>query len=141
MPLYDRDYYSWRAWIDRKVKLLLKNTEGFLLKTTADTYYEPIKGEDDNYVTDAEKLKLANFPAAITATLTVVEWADNSQTVAVAGVTADSNILVSPPSTSTEFLAYGAAQIRAISQGAGTVTFTCTTTPTTELIANILILG
>ncbi len=141
MPLYDRDYYSWRAWIDRKVKLLLKNTQNFLLKAAADTYYEPIKGVDDNYVTGAEKAKLGDFPAALTATLTVAGWEANSQTVAVVGVTVDSNILVSPPSTSTEFLAYGAAQIRASAQGAGTITFTCTTTPTTELIANVLILG
>jgi hypothetical protein len=112
MPLYDRDYYSWRAWIDRKVKYLLKEIQ-----------------------------KTPSPSVSTTTTLTVVGWVDNFQTVAVVGVTADNNIIVSPPIADADFLAYGEAKVRATSQGAGTITFTCTTTPTVELIANIIILG
>lgn len=39
MPLYDRDYYSWRAWIDRKMKAFLKKFENFPDFTTGNTNF------------------------------------------------------------------------------------------------------
>lgn len=139
MSLYDRDYYSWRAWIDRTVKRLVKNLETLTFAHSAIT--NPNSVADVQHLTAAQVTKLTDFPSATTATLTVVGWAANSQTVNVTGITADSIILMGSPSTDAQYLAYGAAQIRATSQGIGTITFTCTTTPTIELIINILILG
>jgi hypothetical protein len=92
-------------------------------------------------ITNAEKNKLNSFPAFETSTLTIEGWVNNSQTVNVIGITVNSNLIVSPPSTDKEFIAYCESKIRVTTQGAGIITFVCTTTPTIELIANIIILA
>lgn len=74
-----------------------------------------------------------------TATLTVAGWIDKQQTVAVAGVTETNNIIVSAAPAS--FVDWGKALVRAVMQGAGTVTFECNTVPKAELTANIVIEG
>ena len=80
-----------------------------------------------------------------TASLTVEGWEEDAanavwtQTVSVTGVTANSNIIVSPAPASHE--AWGAAGIRATAQAAGTVTFACDTVPTEAITAQILIVG
>lgn len=78
---------------------------------------------------------------AKTASLTVAGWDSSAktQTVSVAGVTANSNIIVTPAPASYE--AWGAAGIRATAQADGTVTFTCDTVPTEAITAQILIVG
>ena len=73
-----------------------------------------------------------------TATLAAANWADNTLTVAVAGVTASNDVIVSPAPAST--LAWAKAQVYCSAQGAGTLTFTCTDTPNEDLVANIVIL-
>lgn len=76
-----------------------------------------------------------------TASLTVAGWDSSAktQTVSVAGVTANSNIIVTPAPASYE--AWGAAGIRATAQADGTVTFTCDTVPAEAITAQILIVG
>lgn len=78
---------------------------------------------------------------AKTASLTAAGWDSSAktQTVSVAGVTANSNIIVTPAPASYE--AWGAAGIRATAQADGTVTFTCDTVPTEAIAAQILIVG
>ena len=73
-----------------------------------------------------------------TVTLTSSGWSSNSQTVSVSGMTATLDIVVSPAPASQE--AWGKAGIYCSAQGAGTLTFTCKSAPTTNLTANILIL-
>ena len=122
--------------------------------TPADIGAAPALGTDDNYVTDAEKAALhphANKTAldqvsgkntgdatGVTVTLTNAGWSDDSQTVTAAGVTTENLILVAPiPADQT---AYVAAGIICTTQGAGTLTFTCTTTPTAALNVQAVIL-
>ena len=74
-----------------------------------------------------------------TASLTVNGWSNNSQTASATGVTASNDVIVSPaPASAADWAAAG---IVCTAQGAGTLTFTCTTVPTSALTANVLILG
>ena len=83
----------------------------------------------------------------VNATLTVAGWGaeDVSQTVAVIGVTASNNIVVSlsENSTADEVSASAEAMVRATAQGDGTVTFTCLsgTAPAIPLTVSVVILG
>ena len=75
--------------------------------------------------------------ANATATLASAGWSGNAQTVNVTGVSAASNVIVAPaPSDSA---AWAAAGVLCTAQGNGTLTFTCSTTPTSDLTANLLI--
>lgn len=72
------------------------------------------------------------------ATLFSSDWVNNSQTVNVVGVTADSTILVTyAPSSKTD---YTTADIYCTGQGTGTLTFTCSTPPAVDIVANIIII-
>ena len=72
----------------------------------------------------------------VTVTLTVAGWSSNQQTVSATNVTADNIVWVSPAPAS--FDAYAEAGIRAIAQGAGTITFQCTTVPTAEITVEVV---
>ena len=73
-----------------------------------------------------------------TATLSTSGWSGNSQTVNVTGVTASNNVIVAPaPASQTD---YTNAGVKCTAQGAGTLTFTCDTTPTSALTVNVLII-
>ena len=75
---------------------------------------------------------------AITATLAANAWSSNSQTVNVTGVTASNNVIVAPaPASQSDYIAAG---IICSAQGAGTLTFTCQTTPSSNLTVNVLII-
>ncbi len=74
-----------------------------------------------------------------TASLTTAGWSNDSQTVSAAGVTASNTVIVAPAPASAA--AWAAAGIVCTAQGAGTLTFTCTTAPTDALTANVLVLG
>ena len=76
-------------------------------------------------------------------TLTVAGWnaSTKRQVATVAGVLADASRQVIQMGFSTEaaILAYGAAGILAVAQGAGTLTFQCSTVPTEAIAVNIII--
>lgn len=83
---------------------------------------------------DARQLKAT----ATTVTLTVADWADNAQTTNVTGVTATNIVLVAPaPESQT---AYVAAGVKCATQGSGTLSFSCDTTPASALTVNVVIL-
>ena len=72
-------------------------------------------------------------------TLAVADWSSNTQTVNVTGVTASNVVFVSPaPASASD---YAAAGIVCTAQGAGTLTFTCTTVPSNAITVNVVILG
>jgi hypothetical protein len=83
---------------------------------------------------------VATMPAEAgmnTATVTIAtgDWSTLSATKTVTGMTPTAVVFVAPAAAS--FVAYGAAQIRATSQGAGTLTFACTTLPTESITVNV----
>lgn len=58
--------------------------DNYLLKTEASTTYEPIKGSDDNYVTDAEKVIIGNTSGTNTGDQDLSAYAkldDNTQVI------------------------------------------------------------
>lgn len=81
----------------------------------------------------------AEKSVAVSVTIAVADWANNTCTKSVSGVTSSNNIIVSPDPTS--FFTYGDAQIRATAQGSGTVTFTCEAVPSESVTVIVLIVG
>lgn len=73
-----------------------------------------------------------------TATLTVAGWSNNIQTVNVTGVTASNDVIVTYAVASKA--AYTAADIYCSAQGAGTLTFACSTTPISAITVNVMII-
>lgn len=78
-----------------------------------------------------------------TVTLGVAAWtgaeAPFQQTVSVSGAT-DTNVkVVSPAPASVD--EYASCGVKAAAEGAGTITFACTTAPENDLIVNVAILG
>lgn len=80
------------------------------------------------------------------ASLPVASWVKDgdvySQSVSVAGVTVDVNktsVIVSPPTDRTMEEEYLSCEVRASSQNAGALTFTCTDKPTITLTANVMV--
>lgn len=76
---------------------------------------------------------------SVQVTLPVAGWQNNAQTAAVSGVTADSAVVVSPAPSSFE--GYNEAECRATAQGAGTITFSCGSTPSGALTVNVMIIN
>lgn len=85
----------------------------------------------------AAKLATDAKSKGVSVLLPVDGWADNVQTVAVAGVTADNNLAVSAAPDSHD--EYCECLVRAIEQADGTLTFKCVEQPENDLFANIII--
>ena len=72
-------------------------------------------------------------------TLNSANWSNNEQSVYVYGVTASNTVIVSPaPASQADYVAAG---IYCSAQANESLTFTCATTPSTNISVNILILG
>ena len=73
-----------------------------------------------------------------TITLTAAGWSSNTQTVNVTGMTATGIVLVSPDPT--DQADYTSAGIICSAQAAGTLTFTCSTTPANDIDVVVVML-
>lgn len=73
-----------------------------------------------------------------TITLVAANWSSNTQTVSVTGMTATGIVFVNPDPT--DQVAYTAAGIICSAQAADSLTFTCGTTPTTDIDVVIVML-
>lgn len=86
-------------------------------------------------------IKLAGLwktTATRTATLISSWWSSNTQTVSVSWVTADNTVIVSPAPANIED--YVEAKIYCTAQWSGTLTFTCDSEPSNDIVVNIAIL-
>ena len=90
----------------------------------------------DNTITK-QKLASGATYTSIAVTLTTANWSSNTQTVNVAGVTASNAVIVSAAPAS--YLSYSEFGVYCSAQGAGTLTFTCDSTPDVNLTVNVLI--
>lgn len=99
------------------------------------------KSTENSGVYSWEQINLQPAPAtstAATATLVVADWSSNTQTVNVTGVTSSNNVIVAPaPASQAD---YTTAGILCTAQGSGTLTFTCTTVPSSAITVNVLII-
>ena len=103
-----------------------------------------LKGLGDGSVAAAEAGADYQAPTvAKTASLVVASWtgteAPFQQTVSVEGVTATNIKVISPAPASVD--EYSSCGVKATTEGAGTITFACTTVPKNDLIVNVVILG
>jgi len=64
-------------------------------------------------------------------------WSGTTATVSVTGVTASNDVIVAPAPASTS--AWASAGIYCSAQGAGTLTFTCSTVPSEAVTANVMV--
>lgn len=85
-----------------------------------------------------DKLAADAKSKGVAVTLASSGWADNAQTVAVEGVTADNNVLVAAAPESRE--AWNDAEIYCSAQSNGTLTFACGSVPAENVTANVVIL-
>lgn len=68
----------------------------------------------------------------------VSSWASNSATITVIGVTASNTVIVSPdPSSISD---WSESDIKCTAQGSNTLTFSCTTVPTSAISVNVIII-
>lgn len=63
-------------------------------------------------------------------------WSGTTATVSAAAVTASNDVIIAPAPAS--IAAWAAAGVYCSAQGAGTLTFTCTTAPTVAITANVM---
>ncbi len=75
---------------------------------------------------------------ALSLTLAAANWSNNTITVTATGVTASNNVIVSPAPASQS--AYTTAGVMCTAQAADSLTFTCTTTPSSDLTVTVLII-
>lgn len=74
----------------------------------------------------------------IQVTLTSSWWSSNTQTVLVSWVTANNTVIASPAPASIED--YVEAKIYCTAQWSDTLTFTCDSEPSNDIVVNIVIL-
>ena len=88
---------------------------------------------------DWQEYKIWGWHSTITVTLTSAWWSSKSQTVSVTGVTASNTVIVSPaPSSIEDYADWG---VYCSAQGSGTLTFTCSDTPSSDITVNVLIIS
>lgn len=130
------DYASPSAVSNKQNKITAQG----LLKGLGDgSVAEAVPGED--YQSPILAGTYAAPAISRTITLGVAAWtgaeAPFTQTVNVTDMTDNANAVVSPAPAS--LIDYGAAQVRCITQGSGTLTFACESAPESDLTVNVLI--
>ena len=94
---------------------------------------------DANGYIPAGRLKNAATTPSTMPTLTVADWSSNTQTVTVTGVTASNVVFVAPaPASATD---YSSAGIICTAQSTDSLTFTCDTVPSNDIVVNVVIMG
>lgn len=104
-------------------------------KTTTVTITDA-DGDHTATILDGEDGQGTQETAAVT--LTAAGWSSGSQTVLVTNVTAANTVLVSPAPAG--YSDYCDAGIVCTAQAAGTLTFTCSDAPASDIVVNVLIL-
>lgn len=112
--------------------------------------HTPVKGVD--YFTPDEQTEIETTisaqakeyinnwaPKYVTLTLASASWTDNTQTITIAGVTADNPVFVGPEPSNANYEAYNDAEVRCVSQAESALTFQCGSTPSTDLLVNVAI--
>ena len=94
-------------------------------------------GNYGNNTITKQKLASGATYTSIAVTLATANWSSNTQTVNVTGVTASNAVIVSAAPAS--YLSYSEFGVYCSAQGAGTLTFTCDSTPDVNLTVNVLI--
>lgn len=91
----------------------------------------------DGTIPKARLANVATSPSTMP-TLAAADWSNNTQSVTVSGVTASNVVIISPaPASAAD---YAAAGIICTAQSTDSLTFTCTTTPSNDIVVNVVII-
>lgn len=121
-------------------KYVISDAGGGLSTITDATTYDSVGDTFNAGVINATNAQVnKNTLNQRSVTLSASGWSSNKQTVSVTGMTASSNVFVSPSPAS--FVAYGEAGIYCSAQASGSLTFTCTDKPSAALTVNIVFAG
>lgn len=122
--------------IEELNRIFGNDASAYLLKTGGTMAGDiNMAGNKISGIADAASLNMAAV------TLSAAGWADNSQTVEVSGITADTEkcaIITTAAAASLE--AYLDCGIQCAAQGENSLTFTCSKVPTVDVGVNVLIL-
>ena len=114
-------------------------TDRYTTTPSADGTYVPTLTISSGVATRSWAAPSGGAPTTATATLAVADWSSNTQTVTVQGVTASNTVFVAPaPASNADFVAAG---IVCTAQASDSLTFTCTTTPSSAITVNVCIFG
>ena len=104
-----------------------------VLKTDTD-YPNPYTPQYDG--SPATKKYVDDKHGVISVTLAAIGWSSKSITVAATWVTASNTVIVSPAPANIND--YASNSVYCSAQGSGTLTFSCNTEPTVDIVVNIL---
>ena len=97
------------------------------------------KALSSNITLTADDVNAASPPTFITVTLTTSGWSSNTQTITVSGVSADESAqLIMPVPALASQTAYYEAGILVTGQAANSLTFTCSTVPSSNLTVYVV---
>lgn len=113
-------------------------TDRFTTTPVADGTYVPTLTISSGTATRSWAAPGGGGSTALSLTLAAVNWSNNSITVTATGVTASNNVIVSPAPASQS--AYTTAGVICTAQASDSLTFTCTTTPSSDLTVTVLII-
>lgn len=123
-------------WTSTKVPTISTNTLGQVTAITETNIAFPVTSV--NWSTWAVSLTIPTITTT-TATLTTAWWSSSTQTVSVTGVTASNTVIVSPAPASIS--TYADNGVYCYSQGSGTLTFKCSSTPSSSITVNVVIMS
>lgn len=114
-----------------------------LMDLTADTATaaDVAQGKTFHLSTGAPAVGTASGGSGVTYTTQAVSipasaWSGTTATVSASAVTATNDVIIAPAPAS--IAAWASAGVYCSAQGAGTLTFTCSTAPTAALTANVM---
>ena len=113
-------------------------TDRFTTTPSADGAYVPTLTISSGVATRSWAAPGGGGSTALSLTLAAANWSNNSITVTATGVTTSNNVIVSPAPASQS--AYTTAGVMCTAQASDSLTFTCTTTPSSDLTVTVLII-
>ena len=114
-------------------------TDRYTTTPVADGTYVPTLTISSGVATRSWSAPSGGGSTALSLTLASANWSNNSITVTATGVTSSNNVIVSPAPASQS--AYTSAGVMCTGQSTDSLTFTCTTTPSSDLTVNVLVLN
>lgn len=113
-------------------------TDRYTTTPSADGTYVPTLTISSGVATRTWAAPSGGGSTALSLTLAAANWSNNTITVTATGVTASNNVIVSPAPASQS--AYTTAGVICTAQATDSLTFTCTTTPSSDLTVTVLII-
>lgn len=98
----------------------------------------PVAGSGNLITSGGVRAALDGAHVTLSVTLPAAGWAESSITVSAEGVTAASTVVISPAPESMEVCS--AARVYCSAQGSGSLTFSCASAPTADIVMNVIML-